>query len=152
MAAIKPITAFRGPSQFLSNFYRVSRPIAIHGLGGGEIHCYTAEHAYQASKTLIREERLYVALLKTPGQAKAAGRKVKLRDGWEGIKVAMMFEAVRAKFKNNPELAAMLRKTGTTELIEGNTWGDTYWGVYNGVGENNLGIVLMQVRADLIHA
>jgi hypothetical protein len=31
-------------------------------------------------------------------------------------------------------------------LIEGNTWGDTFWGVCNGVGENNLGKTLMNVR------
>jgi predicted NAD-dependent protein-ADP-ribosyltransferase YbiA (DUF1768 family) len=32
------------------------------------------------------------------------------------------------------------------ELIEGNWWGDTYWGVCNGVGENHLGKLLMKIR------
>ena len=36
--------------------------------------------------------------------------------------------------------------TEDMELIEGNSWGDTFWGVCDGVGENNLGKVLMRVR------
>jgi len=31
-------------------------------------------------------------------------------------------------------------------LIEGNTWGDTYWGVCRGRGSNNLGKLLMKIR------
>ena len=43
----------------------------------------------------------------------------------------------------------MLIKTGNTELIEGNFWGDTFWGICDGVGENNLGKILMRVRKEL---
>ena len=39
--------------------------------------------------------------------------------------------------------------TGDAELVEGNTWNDTYWGVCNGVGHNHLGKILMQVRQEL---
>ena len=39
--------------------------------------------------------------------------------------------------------------TGDTYLEEGNTWNDTFWGVCNGVGENNLGRILMEVREEL---
>ena len=35
------------------------------------------------------------------------------------------------------------------ELVEGNTWGDRYWGVYNGQGKNWLGRLLMQVRGEI---
>jgi predicted NAD-dependent protein-ADP-ribosyltransferase YbiA (DUF1768 family) len=31
--------------------------------------------------------------------------------------------------------------------VEGNSWGDTYWGVCKGKGQNKLGHILMQVRS-----
>lgn len=31
-------------------------------------------------------------------------------------------------------------------INEGNQWQDDYWGIVNGEGQNNLGIILMQVR------
>ncbi len=34
-------------------------------------------------------------------------------------------------------------------LIEGNTWRDTFWGIYEGKGENNLGKLLMKIREEL---
>ena len=43
-----------------------------------------------------------------------------------------------------------LMDTGDAELIEGNNWNDTFWGVCNNAGENNLGKLLMKIRAALI--
>jgi predicted NAD-dependent protein-ADP-ribosyltransferase YbiA (DUF1768 family) len=35
-------------------------------------------------------------------------------------------------------------------LEERNSWGDSYWGTdINGVGENNLGKILMDIRSEL---
>lgn len=45
-------------------------------------------------------------------------------------------------------LSEMLEATGDAELIEGNHWGDTFWGVCNGVGQNNLGKLLMAIRSE----
>lgn len=42
----------------------------------------------------------------------------------------------------------MLLKTGDEELVEGNTWGDTFWGVCKGKGRNELGKILMKVREE----
>lgn len=39
--------------------------------------------------------------------------------------------------------------TGDAILIEGNTWGDRFWGVCEGFGQNHLGHVLMRVRVQL---
>jgi len=39
--------------------------------------------------------------------------------------------------------------TGKSELIEGNTWGDTFWGVSGVIGQNNLGKILMKIREEL---
>ena len=43
----------------------------------------------------------------------------------------------------------LLLATGDAKIVEGNTWGDVFWGVCNGVGENHLGEILMKVRQDL---
>lgn len=56
-----------------------------------------------------------------------------------------MKDLVFQKFKNE-ELKIKLLQTGNEELIEGNTWGDKFWGICNGVGENNLGKILMEIR------
>ena len=59
-----------------------------------------------------------------------------------------MLTGLRKKFAD-PELRNLLLATGDEELIEGNYWGDTYWGVCNGVGQNKLGKLLMQVREEI---
>jgi hypothetical protein len=46
-------------------------------------------------------------------------------------------------------LKQLLLATGDKELIEGNTWGDTFWGVCNGIGQNHLGKILMAKRTEL---
>ena len=53
------------------------------------------------------------------------------------------------KFMQNPELRDALLATGNSLLIEGNTWGDYFWGKVNGHGENHLGLILMDVREKL---
>ena len=44
-----------------------------------------------------------------------------------------------------------LLDTGDQELVEYNTWGDTYWGVCTRIrqGQNWLGKILMEVREEL---
>ena len=59
-----------------------------------------------------------------------------------------MLSGLRIKFKN-PELRSLLLATGNEELVEGNWWRDTYWGVCEGVGQNKLGKLLMQVREEV---
>jgi len=58
-----------------------------------------------------------------------------------------MEDIVRSKFVNNPLLYVKLDETNPHELVEGNWWGDKYWGVCKGVGENKLGKILMKVRS-----
>ena len=84
-----------------------------------------------------------------PSEAKRLGRRVRLRSDWEQVKYDVMLDVVRAKFNQHPDLAQKLLATGDEELVEGNDWGDTYWGVCNGRGKNMLGKILMRVRAEL---
>lgn len=57
------------------------------------------------------------------------------RPDWEDVKVDIMLGLLRQKFQH-PELGAKLLATGDAYLVEGNTWGDTFWGVFNGKGQN----------------
>ena len=136
------ITEFQGEYRFLSNFW----PAWVTYEG---ITYPTTEHAYQASKTLDPEARKRIAALPTPAEAKAEGRKLKLRGDWETAKFVVMEDVVRLKFTRHADLRDKLLATGDALLEEGNTWGDRVWGVYQGQGENRLGKILMNVRDEL---
>jgi ribA/ribD-fused uncharacterized protein len=138
------IDRFSREYAFLSNFYPLPQRM-VDGMG---VAYPTAEHAFQASKTLDLEERQRIAALPTPGDAKRAGRQLALRPGWDEIRVWVMGEIVSAKFEL-PQLADLLLVTGDAELIEGNGWGDTFWGVCRGQGRNVFSHLLMAVRDEL---
>lgn len=137
------IEMFRGEYQFLSNFYEA--PVEYRGLRYG-----SNEAAFQAQKCLTEEERREFTLLR-PSDSKKRGSSVQLRPDWEEVKAGVMEELVRAKFTQNEELGRLLLATGKSELIEGNSWNDTFWGVNlkTGEGRNELGKALMKVRAEL---
>lgn len=133
------ISGFHGEYEFLSNFYPCSITIP-----DSDINCSTVEHAYQAAKTLDIDERIYISTLR-PGDAKKQGRKVKLRDGWESMKLFIMYELIKIKFQDG-FLRSRLLATWDSILIEGNDWNDCYWGVCNNLGSNHLGNILMSIR------
>ena len=135
------IERFAGQYRFLSNFYPCN--VILDG-----VSYPSTVNAYQAAKTLDLHER-WLFKVYTAVQAKRAGKKLKLRSDWESVKLGVMLDLLRKKFAHGA-IRDQLLATGDAELIEGNTWGDTYWGVCNGVGENMLGKLLMQVRAELV--
>lgn len=135
------INEFRGQHYFLSNFY--SAPVTYDG-----ITYQNNEAAFQAQKTLdVNIRREFSSL--NPSEAKRHGRHILLRNDWENVKTAVMEDIVRAKFTQNPDLAEKLLNTGDETLIEGNTWSDRIWGMVDGIGENRLGNILMQIREEL---
>jgi ribA/ribD-fused uncharacterized protein len=136
------IDKFSGEYAFLSNFY----PSVVVGLDGETYS--SVEHAYQAAKTLDVRAQRTIREAPTAGVAKKLGRKVILREDWERLKLPTMGFLVRQKFRE-PKLMELLVKTGDAELIEGNWWRDTFWGMYNGKGENHLGKILMRVRDEV---
>jgi ribA/ribD-fused uncharacterized protein len=135
------IDSFRGEYRFLSNFYPAN--VVLDGLTYSSV-----EHAYQAAKTLDEHYRARIRHTATPGDAKRLGRRIFLRSDWKQAKVGVMFELLRQKFAEEP-LRGRLLATGDEELVEGNEWGDTFWGVCGGRGENMLGMLLMRVRGEL---
>lgn len=130
------VSEFQGEFRFLSNFW----PCQIMFEG---IIFPSVEHAYQAAKTLDMQKRKEMSQL-TAGQAKRAGSNLELRPDWEEIKIPIMRELLQKKFADRM-LRWKLRQT-KGELIEGNTWGDTFWGICKGQGENHLGRLLMEIR------
>ena len=132
------INSFSGQYKFLSNFYR-----SVVVFDDDEYP--TVEHAYQAAKFKERPLRIQVQRSETPAEAKRLGRTANLRSDWESVKKQVMKDCLMSKFKND-NLREQLLKTGDRHLEEGNTWNDTFWGTCKGVGENNLGKLLMEVR------
>lgn len=133
------ITSFKGAYYFLSNFY----PCNVKYNG---VMFMNSEAAFQAQKCPTRASEFSTL---DPAKAKAKGRRITLRSDWEEVKDAIMYEIVKNKFTQNKKLKEALIATGDEYLEEGNTWGDTYWGVSRGKGKNKLGKILMQVRDEL---
>ena len=139
---IHTINAFKGEYAFLSNFYPSE-------LKFQDYRYASVEHAFQAFKmvTLFNHERVRKA--HSPGSAKTLARSLPKREDWDTVRNGVMLICLREKFFKSWDLGNMLLLTGDLKLVEGNTWGDTYWGVCRGKGENKLGQLLMQVRQEL---
>lgn len=134
------IDSFQGQYRFLSNFWPVE--VVLDGVAYPSV-----EHAYQAAKTHNEQQRHEIRNAKTPGDAKRLGRRVDKRPDWDDVKLATMSRLLVQKFAHSA-LRAKLDATNGESLIEGNTCGDTFWGVCRGVGENHLGKLLMQIRSN----
>lgn len=150
----RTIDYFRGEHWFLSNFSPAEIFITPNLSRLEMIKCYTAEHAYQASKTTDPLLRLRIAQGATPGEAKQLGRKVTIRSDWEEIKESIMYAILTVKFRD-PKHRRRLLSTGDAILVEGNVWHDNIWGnckcakCSNIQGKNLLGQILMKVRENI---
>ena len=148
------VPKFEGEFFFLSNFYE-----APFSWRGNEFR--TAEHAFQAAKayhipdSTIDVMGAYwnkVVEAPDPAKAKYAGRSVNIDvKSWDAQKVQYMREIIHAKFYDVPGLAGQLVNTGVMLLVEGNTWGDKFWGRCEGKGLNTLGTILMEERGYWLH-
>ena len=136
------IQGFSGDYRFLSNFWMTDI------LDGGILY-RSSEHFYMSHKTFDEEIRDAILAAPTGAAAKKIGRAAPLRADWEEIKLDVMLRALCLKFTQSSHLAFKLLLTENSYLEETNTWYDTTWGVCNGVGKNQLGILLMLVRNNL---
>lgn len=132
------IDSFKNDYFFLSNFYEAE--VTYDG------YTYqSSEAAFQAQKCKNPKDREKFTHM-TPSEAKKAGRSLDLRPDWEEVKYDIMHDIVLAKFREHSDLREKLLATYDAELEEGNTWGDCVWGTVEGVGDNYLGKILMDVR------
>ena len=150
---IETINSFTGEYAFLGNFYDCVQNSEIAYMGeDGDVKFVredfrTVEHAFQASKTLNREEQLEIINATSPKAAKRLGRRCTLRQDWDGKRVQIMERLVRDKFSQHFDLKMKLLLLENKEIVEGNAHGDQFWGkTHDGVGENNLGKILMKIR------
>jgi len=108
----------------------------------------STENAYQAAKfpNSIRKKFEMIS----PKDAKALGSTLKMNkeqiERWNQKRLDVMRDLTYIKYQD-PTLKQMLLETGDRYLEETNTWQDVYWGVYSGFGENQLGKLIMEVRA-----
>ncbi len=137
----KVIDDFRGQYRYLSNFHVC--PVVIHGWTFP-----SSEHAFQAMKAT--DPATWWSRFADPAlsckDARLLGRQIPMRADWESVKVAYMKAIVFDKFQRHADILEKLLATDPAMLVEGNTWGDRVWGVCDGVGENKLGKILMEVR------
>ncbi len=114
----------------------------------------SVEHYYQSQKFLGTPNEEAIRLADTPTQAKLRAEEIgeaHRRKDWELVKEQVMLDGIRAKFRQHPDLGAMLLTTADQILVE-STVLDSYWGDGgNGAGRNRLGALLMQVRSELRH-
>lgn len=154
---MKKIETFTLPeTRFLSNFYpyknkqgdKYPEEVTVF-FEGMQFDC--TENAYQAAKTLDVELRKEISKM-NPFQSKKywIGKEDQLRSDWNDVKFSILRDLNFQKYNNSSKLRQMLLNTGDAILEEGNTWGDVYWGICDGVGENNLGKVLMEIRENFI--
>lgn len=171
---MKKIERFQGEYRWLSNFWEMDEPfvdIVIKDIFYVEVKYPTSEHLYQAMKINRASERL--AMIKKhdfcnreAGQVKKISRSFVLYPGWDHDKEGIMYEIQRFKYGGAGLRKKLLSTTmNNTKQVtrqqydnldryqyieEGNTWGDTYWGICKGKGENHLGKIIMQVRNEII--
>ncbi|HRP94949.1 MAG TPA: NADAR family protein [Rhodocyclaceae bacterium] len=148
MDEIRFYRANEKPYGAFSNLYR--RPVEFEG----ELFT-TAEHAYQAGKARKPEVRRWLMAAPTPALLAMAAHGLYVWDiapNWSKIKFERMKGVLRAKFTQHEDLRELLLSTGSARLVESATVNNAVnrlWGEVNGVGQNKLGQLLMEVRDEL---
>ena len=111
----------------------------------------SVEHFYQAQKFDDEAFRERIRLCHTPREAKNLGRSSEspIRAGWDDDKESVMRRALRAKFETHADARELLLSTGDEPLLEDSPE-DFLWGTgRDGSGQNRLGVLLMELRAQL---
>jgi ribA/ribD-fused uncharacterized protein len=140
------IFGFFGEYRFLSNFFLST--VEFRG-----ITYFHSEGAYVA-ETRMRsiDMKLQVSYIESPRRAKEFGRTITPNHFLPiTTRIGLMSSVLECKFEQNPDLLDRLLETGSKNLVEANTWNDTFWGVNYRTrkGENHLGKALMRVREEL---
>ena len=153
---------FFGSNHYLSNWYPATFEMLMSGT---KYTFYNVEQAMMAGKAhLFKDKEMFNKILSTtdPKTIKRLGRKVKNFDPviWDKYKKHIVKVAVTCKFLYNPELKQKLLSTGTKYIAEDSPY-DRIWGIgtksvklkstRTWPGQNLLGIIMMEVREELIN-
>lgn len=134
---------FRNEYKFLSNMH----PCVIN-IKSKENNIYTFKCLESAYQSLKDRSRLDEFIHLNGYEAKKLGKIVHLDSKFNENRKKIMSLLLSNKFSQR-HLSIMLKRTGNIEIVEDNNWGDTYWGRCRGIGENNLGKAIMNVRDNL---
>jgi ribA/ribD-fused uncharacterized protein len=120
----------------------------------------SSERAYQFGK--FRDEKLrewFMSYILSPRHVAIFAHALQTWDispGWSKSRIQRMKDVVRAKFTQNKDLRQLLLDTGDEELIELGSVSNPVnrrWGMVEAhgklIGQNLLGQILMEVRAEL---
>lgn len=121
----------------------------------------TAEHAYQAQKFLPyrypgRDRPGFYEIYRSVRDARSAHDAARiahiydvyLAPDWNERRLQVMRSILKAKHQEHEYVRRKLAETGDRELIE-NSWRDDFWGIGpNGDGQNMLGKLWMELRAE----
>jgi predicted NAD-dependent protein-ADP-ribosyltransferase YbiA (DUF1768 family) len=122
----------------------------------------STEHIYQMLKSKNKDWHNIIINIENPHKTKRLSRKhlkknllfetdreFIFREDWDSIKIDIMKLITYLKYTQNPDLAnKLISIEGYIE--ERNDWKDVFWGTCQGIGKNNLGKILMQMRDYLI--
>ena len=126
--------------KWMSNMWYA--PFIVNGLWYN-----TAEHFYQAHKTLLSDESEHIRKARSGFAALKAGRCITLREDWEIMQLPIMRCALRNKFKQNKDLCLKLIATSPAILHE-NSY-HRIFGCKTGC-QDMMGKLLMEVRATML--
>jgi ribA/ribD-fused uncharacterized protein len=133
------IKGFFDEYRWLSNFH------VCQILWNGMLFTST-EAAYQSAKCLYKDDAMKFTQY-DPKTAKQQGRLItRTRPQWDVVRFNVMAEVTFLKYLHHKDLREKLLDTADMYIEETNGWKDQYFGVYNGIGENNLGRILMATR------
>jgi len=124
--------------------------------GMGRFDTYEALYHWLKFKDVVptaEQRRIMRAVREAPSAHEAfkiaEANKEHRRRGWDAIKVDVMRSILRTKAAQHEYVRRKLLETGDRELIE-NSWRDAFWGWGpNRDGQNMLGKLWMEVRAEL---
>jgi len=136
------------------DFYVLSNFSAFNLRWKGKIFP-TSEHAYHWEKFTEHPQVQYL-IEQAPSAHEAfkiaERNKMYRRDFWDTDKGEVMLEILRAKVQQHEYVHRKLLATGERELIE-DSWRDDYWGWGpSRDGQNMLGKLWMEIRAELRRA
>jgi ribA/ribD-fused uncharacterized protein len=108
------------------------------------------EHAYQFMKIQLVNADVAEQIANAPSPYAAyqiaKQHKAYRREDWDKVKVSIMLEIIRAKYRQHEDVREQLAKTGDKEIVDNSPW-DTFWGGGpDGKGRNALGKIWMYVR------
>lgn len=154
------IVSFRGAYSCFSSFWYA--PFTMPEFPGTILP--TREHYFQARKAVSSADLNWILTAPSPQEAKRRGNAIQCRENWDDLRRLVMMQAVLTQFSAHDPMRSVLGGTGRAVLVEGNSWGDTYWGaVVSGseltgnapvwscgglvlAGHNWLGRILMMAR------